>query len=236
MATHVPRIVTATFAALLISTAAAQVQAEMVPKILYRQSQVGVQYIVKELSDGATYLKIQGINPGSPAKRSGLQVGDWISKVGYTRVSSRARFDAAVNAAPDRTTLRVWDKNSRRWTSIKIVLRSVGPPPIENGNGNGNGNNGQNQGLMTTWQSSLGGTIRFSSNQRQIIGEANAPFAGRSDMILTPNGDGSYHYTYQQRGGFRDSGSGKLTPRNWNTIDAYLVNRLGIRVDFTLTR
>ena len=34
MATHVPRIVTATFAALLISTAAAQVQAEMVPKIL----------------------------------------------------------------------------------------------------------------------------------------------------------------------------------------------------------
>lgn len=233
MTTHLPRIVATTFAGLLIAANVVQVQAEMVPKILYRQSQVGVQYIIKELSDGGTYLKIQGVNPQSPAKRSGLQAGDWISKVGNTRVSSRARFDAAVNAAPDRTTFRVWDKNSQRWTTVQIVLRSVGQPepPHENGN------NGPNQELLRTWYSSLGGTIRFrSGNRQQLLGEANAPIAGRSDMVLTPNNDGSYSYTYQQRGGFRDSGFGKLTPRDRNTIDAYLVNRLGIRVDFTLTR
>ena len=235
MTTQLPRIVTTTFAALLICTAVAQVQAEIVPKILYRQPQVGVKYIIKELSDGRKYLKIQGVNPGSPAQRAGLQVGDWISKVENTRVNSQARFDAAVNAAPDRARFRVWDRNSRGWTSLNLELRSVGEP--EDPNGNGNGNNGQNQRRISIWQSSLGGTVRFSSgNQQQIIGEANAPFAGRSDMFVTPNGDGSYNYTYQQRGGFRDSGFGKLTPRGWNTIDAYLVNRLGIRVDFTLTR
>ena len=235
MTTQLPRTVTATFAALLICTAVAQVQAEMVPKILYRQHQVGVKYIIKELSDGGKYLKIQGVNLGSPANRAGLQVGDWISKVENTRVNSQARFDAAVNAAPDRARFRVWDRNSRGWTSINLELRSIGEPQAPEGNGNGN--NGENQRLMTIWQSSLGGTIRFSSgNQQQIIGVANAPIAGRSDMFLTPNGDGSYNYRYQQRGGFRDSGFGKLTPRGWNTIDAYLVNRLGIRVDFTLTR
>ena len=235
MTTYLPRIVTAAFAALLICTAVTQVQAQIVPKILYRQPQVGVEYIIKELSDGGKYLKIQGVNPGSPAKRAGLQVGDWISKVENTRVNSQARFDAAVNAAPDRARFRVWDRNSRGWTSLNLELRSVGEP--EDPNGNGNGNNGQNQRLISIWQSSLGGTVRFSSgNQQQIIGEANAPFAGRSDMFVTPNGDGSYNYTYQQRGGFRDSGFGKLTPRGWNTIDAYLVNGLGIRVDFTLTR
>mgnify|MGYP001139107176 CR=1 FL=1 len=234
MSTNLPRIVTATFTGLLIAACAAQVHAEVVPKILYRQSLVGVQYIIKELSDGDTYLKIQRVNPASPAKRSGLQAGDWISKVGSTRVNSRARFDAAILAAPNRTTLRVWDQNSRQWTSIDIVLRSVGEPePPEQ---NGNGNNGQNPILMTTWRSSLGGTIRFTRNQQRITGQAHAPLAGWSDLFVTPNGDGSYHYTYQQRNGLRDSGHGKLTPRNWNTIDAYLINSLGIRVEFTLTR
>lgn len=234
MTRNLTRIVTATFTGLLITACASQAHAEFVPKILYRQSLVGVQYIIKELSDGDTYLKIQRVNPASPAQRSGLQAGDWISRVGNTRVNSRARFDAAILAAPNRTTLRVWDQNSRQWTSIEIVLRSLGEP--EPPDPNGNGINGPNPHLITTWRSSLGGTIRFTRNQQQITGQALAPLAGWSDLFVTPNGDGSYHYTYQQRNGLRDSGHGKLTPRTPNTIDGYLINRLGIRVDFTLTR
>ena len=85
------------------------------------------------------------------------------------------------------------------------------------------------------WISSGGGTIHFRGNN-PITAESNVPFFGRSDLRITPNGDGTYNFTYQQRGGFRDSGYGKLTPRNGNTIDAYLINGMGIKVDFVLTR
>jgi len=228
MTTHLPRIVTATFAVVLLGTAVTQVRAQQgVPAIMYSQPQVGVKYVVRELSDGDKYLKIQGVNPGSPANRAGLQVGDWISKVQGTRVTSQARFDAAVNAAPDQARFRVWDRNSRGWTSVNLVLRSVGQPE----------NPGENDPLTGIWQSSGGGTVHFrGGNPNQIRAESNVPWVGLSDLVVTPNGNGTYNFTYQQRGGFRDSGYGKLTPLGGNTIDGYLVNGLGIRADFVLTR
>ena len=228
MTTFLTRIVTASIAVLMLGTAVTQVRAQQgVPAIMYRQPQVGVEYVVRELSDGNKYLKIQGVNPRSPAARAGLQVGDWISKVQATRVTSQARFDAAVNAAPDQARFRVWDRNNRGWTSVNLELRSVGQP--ENPDGN--------DPLTGIWQSNGGGTVHFrGGNPNQIRAESNVPWVGRSDLVVTPNGNGTYNFTYQQRGGFRDSGYGKLTPRNGNTIDGYLVNGLGIRADFVLTR
>ena len=230
MATNLSQPVLPVITGLLIAVNSTLTQAEVIPKILHRQSKVGVRYIVKPLSDGEMYLKIQGVDPGSPAKRSGLQSGDWISRVGNVRVKSRDSFDEAIASAQDRTSFRVWDQNSRRWTSIDIVLSSAGQPAPPNPNAD------QNLDLIETWQSSLGGTIRFRHHRGQMRGEAHTPLAGTSDLFLIANGDGSYNFTYQQRGGFRDSGHGRITPRDCRTMDAYLVNRLGMRVEFTLTR
>ena len=230
MAMNLSQPVIPVITGLLIAVNSTLTQADVIPKILHRQSKVGVRYIVKPLSNGETYLRIQGVDPGSPAKRSGLQSGDWISRVGNVRVKSRASFDAAIASAQDRTSFRVWDQNSRRWTSIDIVLSSAGQPAPPNPN------DYQNPDLIETWQSSLGGTIRFRHHRGQMRGEAHTLLAGTSDLLLIANRDGSYNFTYQQRGGFRDSGHGRITPRDWRTMDAYLVNRLGIRVEFTLTR
>ena len=228
MTTQLPRSVTATFAALLICTAVTQVQAQQgVPAIMYGQPQVGVKYVIRELSDGDKYIKIQGVNPGSPANRAGLQVGDWISKVGIRRVRSKLSFDKAVDGSAGQNQFRVWDSNSRQWTWVTLVFQGVGDP----------NNPGPNQPLNGIWQSSGGGTVHFrGGNQGQIRAESNVPWVGLSDLNVTPNGNGTYNFTYQQRGGFRDSGYGKLTPRGGNTIDGYLVNGLGIRADFVLTR
>jgi hypothetical protein len=223
---------------------AAQVQTKIVPKILYRQPQVGVAYTVKELSDGSKYLKIQRVNPGSPAKRAGLQVGDWISKVENTRVNSQARFDAAVNAAPDRARFRVWDKNSRDWTSINLELRSVGQPqPI-----NGNGNNGQaapppppppvpgGPDLTGLWRSSLSGTMRFTPTQWGFTGNSIVPFVGSSNMNCMKLNNGSYSFTYTNYSGVRDSGQGTLKFVGWNRIQGSVTSSSGIRANFILTR
>lgn len=228
MTTFLTRIATASFAVLWIGTAVTQVQAQQaVPAVIYSQRQIGVNYIVRPLSNGDNYLKITAVDPGSPASLAGLQVGDWISKVGGRRVRSQFSFNKAINSSADRVSFRVWDSNSRQWTWITVVLRSVGPP----------GNPGGNGQLMGIWQSSGGGTVHFfGGNPNHILAESNVPWVGPSDLVVTPNGDGSYNFTYQQRGGFRDSGFGKLTPRNGNTIDGHLVNQLGIRANFVLTR
>ena len=223
---------------------AAQVQTKIVPKILYRQPQVGVAYTVKELSDGNKYLKIQRVNPGSPAKRAGLQVGDWISKVENTRVNSQARFDAAVNAAPDRARFRVWDKNSRDWTSINLELRSVGQPqPI-----NGNGNNGQaapppppppvpgGPDLTGLWRSSLSGTMRFKPTPWGFAGNSIVPFVGSSEMDCRKLNNGSYSFTYTNYSGVRDSGQGTLKFVGWNRIQGSVTSSSGVRANFILTR
>ncbi len=197
---------------------------------MYRQPLVGVEYVVRELSDGGNYLKITGVNPGSPARQAGLQVGDWISKVGTRRVRNQLSFDKAIHGAAGRTWFRVYDQNRETWIWVTLEFVSVGPPE----NPGGNGPNAQLTGI---WQSSGGGTVHFrGGNPNQIRAESNVPWVGPSDLVVTPNGNGSYNFTYQQRGGFRDSGHGKLTPRDGNTIDGYLVNGLGIRADFVLTR
>ena len=228
MTTFLTRIATASFAVLWIGTAVTQVQAQQaVPAIMYSQRQVGVNYVVRPLSNGDKYLKITAVDPGSPAVLAGLQVGDWISKVGSRRVRSQLSFNKAVDSSADRASFRVWDSNSRQWSWVTVALRSVDPP----------GNPGGNGQLTGIWQSSGGGTVHFfGGNPNQILAKSNVPWVGPSDLVVTPNGDGSYNFTYQQRGGLRDSGFGKLTPRNGNTIDGHLVNRLGIRANFVLTR
>ncbi len=257
MTTFLTRIATAVFSAMLICTAVTQVQAQIVQKILHTQPQVGVKYTIREnpgTGNGAwKYLNIQRVIPGTPAERAGLQSGDWIYRVQNSVVDSRARFDAAVNAAPDRASFQVKDKNNGQWTTIDLELRSIGQPEPPNGGGNGGGGNGgggnggggnggggnggQNQLLTGIWHSSGGGTVHFrGGNPNQIRAESNVPWVGQSDLVVTPNGNGTYNFTYQQRGGFRDSGYGKLTPRGGNTIDGYLVNGLGIRADFVLSR
>ncbi|MCH2201793.1 MAG: PDZ domain-containing protein [Fuerstiella sp.] len=231
MTTFLTRIATTSFTVLLTVTAVTQVPAQQrVPAIMYRQPQVGVEYVVRELSDGGSYLKVTGVNPESPARQAGLQVGDWISKVGTRRVRSQRSFDNAVNGATGRTWFRVYDQNRQKWIWITLEFGSVGPP--ENPGGNG-----PNAELTGIWQSSGGGTVHFhGGNPNQIHAESNVPWVGPSDLVVTPNGNGSYNFTYQQRGSFQDSGHGKLTPRDGNTIDGYLVNRLGIRAEFVLTR
>jgi hypothetical protein len=157
-------------------------------------------------------------------------VGDWIAKVGNRRVRNQLSFDNAVAGAADRAWFRVHDQNRDKWIWVTLQLRSVGEP--------GNpGGNGPNPLLTGIWQSSGGGTVHFrGGNPNHIRAESNVPWAGLSDMVVTPNGNGSYNFTYQQRGGFQDSGHGTLTPRDRNTIDGYLVNKLGIRANFVLTR
>ncbi|MCH2180517.1 MAG: PDZ domain-containing protein [Mariniblastus sp.] len=236
---HLSRIATSALTTLLIGAAVSQVPAQQaVPAILFNQQQVGVDYIVRPLSNGQNYIKITGVNPGTPAARAGLQVGDWISKVGNRRVKSQLSFDKAVYGLNGQVKFYVWDSNSRNWTWVRVDFGSATPPPNPDGGGGGGGGGGGDATQLTgIWQSSGGGTVHFRAGTPDLIrAESNVPWVGASDLSITPNNNGSYNFTYQQRGGFRDSGYGKLTPLNANTINGYLVNGLGIRVDFVLTR
>jgi len=184
------------------------------------------------------YVHITAVEPGSPAADAGLRRGQGINAIRYrgqvTQVNSTRGFDRAIAAHPkaDRIDLRVLDPRTGRmkWKTLQIV--GLGNPA---GPGGGPALPPASPKLDGIWISSGGGTIHFRGNN-PITAESNVPFFGRSDLRITPNGDGTYNFTYQQRGGLRDSGYGKLTPRNGNTIDAYLVNAMGIKVDFVLTR
>ncbi|MEE2827313.1 MAG: PDZ domain-containing protein [Planctomycetota bacterium] len=226
MNTHLTRIATMVLANLLIGAAVTPIEAQQaVPAILFNQDSLGIDYVVRPLSNGENYIKITGIHAGSPAARAGLQAGDWISKIGNLRVRDRRSLDRGVFGAMGRIRLRTWDSNSRRWMWVSVNLGAIGPDP------------GAGPQLTGIWQSSGGGTVHFRGSTPNLIhAESNVPWVGASDMSITPNLDGSYNFTYQQRGGFRDSGHGKLTPLNANTINGYLVNGLGIRADFVLTR
>jgi hypothetical protein len=229
MTTFLTRIATTSLAIVLLCSAVQSLQAEPEPRS-WRQSKVGIWYNVKPLSNGENYLKIASVIPGSPADQAGLKPGDWISKVGSRRVKSKHSFDKAVEGEAGRIWFRVHDQDRDQWIWVGLEFGSVGPP--------GNpGGNPPNQPLTGIWHSSGGGTVHFrGGNPNQIRAESNVPWVGPSDLVVTPNGNGTYNFTYQQRGGFRDSGYGKLTPRGGNTIDGYLVNGLGIRADFVLTR
>ena len=231
MNTQLTRIATMVLANLLIGAAVTPTEAQQaVPAILFNQNNLGIDYVVRPLSNGENYIKITGIHAGSPAAQAGLQAGDWISKVGIRRVRDRVSFNQAVFDASGRVQFRVWDSNSRRWMWVSVNLGAIGPDP-------GAGGGGAPPQLTGIWQSSGGGTVHFRGGTPNLIhAESNVPWVGASDLNITPNNDGSYNFTYQQRGGFRDSGHGKLTPLNANTINGYLVNGLGIRVDFVLTR
>ena len=220
-------------------------------KILYTQQEVGVRYRIKPVNSGNgngwQYLDITSVIAGSAAERAGLQPGDGIYRVHSNNrsevVDNAARFNAAIAASrgAEQIQLQVLDRNTRSWTWVSLTMQGLGNPN-EPAPGPGPepdpapGDLPPARPVLTgIWMSSGGGTVHFRGSN-PIRGESNVPWVGRSDLQVTPNGDGTYNFLYQQRDGLRDSGHGQLTPRGANTIDGYLINGLGMRFDFVLTR
>jgi len=233
MTTFLTRIATTSLVIVLLCSAVESLQAQPVSPS-WKQSKVGIWYNVKPLASGEKYLKIASVIAGSPADQAGLKRGDWISQVGSERVRSNTDFDKVVNRSEGRTWFRAYVQDRSRWIWRDLEFGTVGPPVDPGGNPPVPP---PVPTLTGIWQSSGGGTVHFRGGTPDLIqAESNVPWVGASDLNITPNNDGSYNFTYQQRGGFRDSGHGKLTPLNANTINGYLVNGLGIRVDFVLTR
>ena len=55
-------------------------------------------------------------------------------------------------------------------------------------------------------------------------------------MTCIRNPDGTFRFTYQQVDGLQDSGRGSLRVTGPNRIEGHLVNQLGIKANFVLTR
>ncbi|MDG2381833.1 MAG: hypothetical protein P8N76_09170 [Pirellulaceae bacterium] len=229
-------------AAFLMCAPSSKVQADKpVEKLLNTQQEVGVSFSIKRVNPGTAsayqYLYVSSVFSGSPAERAGLQRGDGIfrvrTKARTTVVDDAAKFDAAIAATPGMKLieLQVRDRNTGNWQWVVLRMQGVGVPM---GPGPGSAPPASPK-LAGIWMSSGGGTVHFRGSN-PIVAESNVPWVGRSDLEISPNGDGTYNFVYQQRGGLRDSGHGKLTPRDARTIDGYLINGLGMRFDFVLTR
>ena len=237
---HMTRILAASFVSLVVSVQAQDV----VPKVrsVFSFSQVGLKYSVRSASWG-NYLFVEQTQPGRSAALAGLEPGDLISRVNNFRVVNGATLRGAVDASPDIARFQVLDLRTNQWKWINVRVRQVGQPVPDNNAapvpdpGNGGAGNGPNQILAGIWQSSLGGTMQFFPGPPQgFSAVANVPLFGSSDMSCTRNFDGSFSFTYQQRNGARDNGRGLLRPQGLNRLAGYFINRLGVRVNFVLTR
>jgi len=242
---HMTRILVVSFASLVVSAAVPEVQAQdVVPKVrsVFSFNQIGLKYSVRGANWG-NYLFVEQTQPGLGAALAGLEPGDLISRVNNFRVMNGATLRGAVDASPDVARFQVFDVRTNQWKRINVQVRQIGQPVPDNNAvpipdpGNGGAGNGPNQNLAGIWQSSLGGTIQFFPGPPQgFLAAANVPLFGSSDMFCTRNFDGSFSFTYQQRNGARDHGSGLLRPQGLNRLTGYFINGLGVQVNFVLTR
>ena len=235
MAVHMTRILVASFVSLLVSTAVSEVQAQnIVPKLrsVFSFNQLGLKCSVRSANWG-NYLFVEQTQPGLGAALAGLEPGDLISRVNNRRVMNGVTLRAAVDASPDVASFQVFDVRTNQWEWIDVQVRQIGQPDP----GNGGVGNGPNLDLTGIWQSSLGGTMQFFPGPPQgFLAVSNVPLFGSSDMFCTRDFDGSISFTYQQRNGARDHGSGLLRRQGLNRLTGYFVNSLGVQVSFVLTR
>ena len=220
---------------------------------VYKMPAIGLTYTIRTANWG-DYLAVENTQPGSPTAIAGLEPGDLIARVNNIPVRSQASLSKAIAFAPPDSRFQVFDRRTRQWVQVNVRLRQNPGPGPDNGNvddpnqppppgqGNDNGNGGNNGGNLPdnvagVWRSSIGGTVQFfPGGFGQFSGSSNVPLFGNSNLTCTQRADGSIHFQYQQRNGARDQGHGVLQPAGPNRLQGYFVNRMGFRVNWTLTR